>query len=76
MDAYQALKVALAAGVRGSEACMSIRRSHGLTHEQVCDLYYRVTTGAPCPEWAKSGTEEAIHDPTGERRRWESESEL
>lgn len=53
------------------DACHAVRQSHGLSFPQVADLYAIVTTGRPIPEWAKSGTVEAIHDPTGERRAWE-----
>lgn len=73
--AEQAMRDALDSGMRSVDACYAIRKSHGLSFDQLADLYHIVKTGQPTPEWAKSGTTESIMDPGGERAVWERSGE-
>ena len=71
ITAEQAMRDAIDSGLGAVDSCHVVRKSHGLSFPQIADLYHIVTTGKPTPEWAKSGTDDAVFDPNGDRAAWE-----
>lgn len=76
MDAETTYRQARKDGKGPADACYAVKKAHPeISFEQLTDLSWLIESGKPTPDWAKSGTDDAIDDPTGERRAWERGAE-